>query len=196
MDAVSDARAMRLFAAVVPPERARAELAAAVVRLHALPGAERLRWTETDGWHLALAFYGDVAEEVVPGLRDRLARGAARHPRGRLWLAGAGRFSHRVLWAGVQGDRTALRGLAGSAEAAARRCGIPMPERRPYHPHLTLARGRPHIDLAPYAAALADFEGGPWDMAEFSLLRSHLPVEGVAGARPRYETVDVWPLGG
>ncbi|MGP3967662.1 RNA 2',3'-cyclic phosphodiesterase [Streptomyces sp. 6N223] len=189
---------MRLFAAVVPPEAARAELAAAVARVRALPGADRLRWTEPAEWHLALAFYGSVAEELVPALRERLARGAGRHRPGTLRLAGAGRFAHRVLWAGVEGDREILRALAGSAVAAARRCGVAMPGDRPYRPHLTLARGRPgrhRVDLAPYAAALADYAGSPWPLAAFRLVRSHLPAEGVPGARPRYETLDAWPLG-
>jgi RNA 2',3'-cyclic 3'-phosphodiesterase len=196
MDAVSE---MRLFAAVVPPQAARAELAAAVAPVRALPGAGRLRWTEPAEWHLALAFYGEVAEELVPALRERLARGAARHRPGTLRLAGAGRFSHRVLWAGVEGDRTELGALAGSAVAAARRSGVDMPEDRPYRPHLTLARGRPgrhRVDLAPFAAALADFAGDPWPLAAISLVRSHLPVGGVPGARPRYETVGSWPLSG
>lgn len=187
---------MRLFAAVVPPRAARDELATAVDRARALPGAERLRWTEPAGWHLALAFYGEVADETVTRLRQRLAHAARRHPTGRLWLAGVGRFSHRVLWAGVDGDRELLRALAASAAAAARRVGIGLDERRPYRPHLTLARGGGHADLAPFAAELAGFAGTPWTVAEFELVRSHLPTSGVAGARPRYETVDAWPLTG
>jgi RNA 2',3'-cyclic 3'-phosphodiesterase len=187
---------MRLFAAVVPPEAAVAELADAVTRLHALPGADRLRWTEPAGWHLALAFYGDVAEESLPGLRARLARGADRHPPARLRIAGAGRFARRVLWAGVEGDLTELGRLAETAEASARHAGIPMPAPRPYHPHLTLARNRGRTRLAPYADALAEFTGGPWTATEFSLFHSHLPVEGVPGERPHYETVDTWQLSG
>lgn len=71
---------MRLFAAVVPPAPALAELAAAATELRALPGADRLRWTDPAGWHVALAFYGEVDEVAVPGLRERLGRAAGRHP--------------------------------------------------------------------------------------------------------------------
>jgi 2'-5' RNA ligase len=187
---------MRLFTAVLPPEAAIAELAGAVARLRALPGADQLRWTESAGWHIALAFYGDVAEESLPGLRARLGRGADRHPPARLRITGAGRFGRRVLWAGVEGDLTEVGRLAETAEASARHAGIPMPPPRPYHPHLTLARNRGRTSLAPYVDALADFTGSPWTATEFSLLRSHLPVEGVAGERPHYETIGSWPLGG
>ncbi|RSS25254.1 2'-5' RNA ligase family protein, partial [Streptomyces sp. WAC05858] len=64
---------MRLFAAVLPPDAVVAELAARVKALQTLPGADGLRWTEREGWHFTLAFYGEVAEEVLPELHTRLA---------------------------------------------------------------------------------------------------------------------------
>ncbi|MGP4110745.1 RNA 2',3'-cyclic phosphodiesterase [Streptomyces sp. 4N509B] len=190
---------LRLFVAVTPPPTALAEVATAVEGVRALPGADRLRWTDPATWHLALAFYGEVAREAVPDLCERLARGTAGHPPGRLWLAGSGRFSQRVLWLGVAGDRPLLDRLAATASAAGRRAGVARSEHRPYHPHLTLARsrgrgrGREHPDLAPFAARLAGFAGSPWALAEVGLVRSHLPT-GEAGAPPRYETVARWTL--
>ncbi|MDX3227327.1 RNA 2',3'-cyclic phosphodiesterase [Streptomyces sp. ME19-01-6] len=186
---------MRLFAAVLPPEAAIAELAARVGALRGLPGADGLRWTERAGWHFTLAFFGQVDEEVLPALRERLARAAHRHPPHEVRLAGGGRFSDKVVWVGVEGDRATLGHLADSAEAGARRAGLPMDRHRPYHPHLTLARCRGGADLRPYVAGLADFEGSAWTVAELSLVRSHPPTPGVAGAQPRYEVVAAWPLG-
>jgi 2'-5' RNA ligase len=195
---------MRLFAAVLPPGPALDALAAAVDRVRAgLPDAGRLRWTDPAGWHVLLAFYGDVPEAAGPALRDRLARAAARHPPHRLCLAGGGRFGDRVLWAGVDGERAALTRLAGAAAAAGRRAGAAGPaadDRRPYRPHLTLARsrdrGRARVRLAPFADALAGFRGEPWTAAELRLLRSRLPAPGRPGEPPRYETLAAWPLGG
>ncbi|MDT0344203.1 RNA 2',3'-cyclic phosphodiesterase [Streptomyces litchfieldiae] len=186
---------MRLFAAVVPPAPALDELGGAVAGLRTLPGAGRLRWTEPAGWHLALAFYGDVPEEAVPELGARLARAVRRQVPGEVWLAGGGRFAQRVLWAGVAGDRDVLVRLADSATAAARRTGLDMPERRAHRPHLTLARNHSRVDLGPFAAGLDGFVGIRWTVAEVALLRSHLPTDGVPGGRPRYETLGVWPLG-
>ncbi|WP_341829918.1 RNA 2',3'-cyclic phosphodiesterase [Streptomyces hainanensis] len=185
---------MRLFAAVLPPEPVLDELTTAVRELHHLPGAGRLRWTDPGGWHLVLAFFGDVPPERVPELRERLGRVAGRHDRHQLSLTGGGRFAQRVLWAGVAGQVGALRGLAAASTAAGRHSGIALDDHRPYHPHLTIARGRDRVDLTPYASALTDVAGTPWTVTGFTLLRSHLPAEGLPGQRPRYEPLASYPL--
>ncbi|MFD9910014.1 RNA 2',3'-cyclic phosphodiesterase [Streptomyces sp. NPDC059063] len=187
---------MRLFAAVLPPEPVTAELALSVERLRALPGADRLRWTDRAGWHFTLAFMGEVADELVAPLGERLARAARRTDPFTLALRGGGRFDGRALWAGVGGEVAALRMLARRADAGARRAGVVMADERGYRPHLTLARGRGEVDLRPYVGALAEFEGPAWEVGELALVRSHLPGGGVAGERPRYEVVGAWDLAG
>ncbi|MFI7103327.1 RNA 2',3'-cyclic phosphodiesterase [Streptomyces sp. NPDC050161] len=188
---------MRLFAAVLPPRSAMDELSGRVDALRSLPDAGRLRWAGHDSWHFTLAFYGEVADEVIPQLHARLARAAHRHAPYGLRIFGGGRFADRVLWAGADGELAAMRKLAGSASAAGRRAGLTMDERPGYTPHLTLARNRtPGLSLAPFAAALDTFAGTPWTVRSLALVRSHPPIPGVAGKQPHYETVMTWPLGG
>ncbi|AEY90048.1 RNA 2',3'-cyclic phosphodiesterase [Streptomyces olivaceoviridis] len=188
---------MRLFAAVLPPGDVVEELAAEVTRLRRLPGAGRLRWTARPGWHFTLAFYGEVADDVVPALSDRLARAAHRTAPFPLSLAGGGQFGRgRALWTGARGDVEALRLLADRAEAAARKAGVPMGEHRRYTAHLTLARSRDAVDVRPYVAALTEFAGESWTVADLALVRSRLPTSGVPGEQPRYEVVERWALGG
>jgi RNA 2',3'-cyclic 3'-phosphodiesterase len=182
---------MRLFVAVTPPPEAIDELHSATARLHS-PRSE-LRWTRPEQWHLTLVFLGEVDDAARADLTVRLGRTAARHPPVRLALLGAGRFGARVLWTRVVGDVDALRRLAASARAAARRAGLVV-EDRPYRPHLTLARGREGADLRPAVDALAGFAGSAWTASELHLVRSRL------GAGPdrtsRYELVTSWPLTG
>ncbi|MFC8075545.1 RNA 2',3'-cyclic phosphodiesterase [Streptomyces sp. NPDC057307] len=186
---------MRLFAAVLPPAHVADELAAAVdQRLRGLPGAGELRWTGQAGWHFTLAFMGEVDDAVVPELTERLERAAHRTEAFPLRLHGGGHFGGRALWAGAAGGIAELRRLAERADAAARRTGLPMEEHRAYRPHLTLARTRVDTDLSPYAAALDGFEGTPWEVGELALVRSRLPVAGVAGEQPRYETLARCPM--
>ncbi|MFF1417879.1 RNA 2',3'-cyclic phosphodiesterase [Streptomyces sp. NPDC058280] len=186
---------MRLFAAVLPPADAVAELSRAVSGLRELPGADGLRWTGRDGWHFTLAFMGHVENRLLPELTERLERAAHRTEPFSLRVHGGGHFGDRALWAGVAGGIDEMRLLAERADAAARRAGVPMDEHRRYHPHLTLARTRADTGLRPYAEALDGFEGTPWEVAELVLVRSNLPVSGVPGERPRYEAVVRCPLG-
>ncbi|MFB7913922.1 RNA 2',3'-cyclic phosphodiesterase [Streptomyces sp. NPDC056061] len=186
---------LRLFVAVLPPEPAVQELRRAVSALHALPGADRLRWTAVPNWHFTLAFLGNVDEELLPELHTRLARAARRTEPFPLRLHGAGRFGGRALWTGAAGALDTLRLLAERADAAARRSGVPMDEHRRYSPHLTLARSRTETDLRPFAEALGGFEGTSWQVGEVALVRSNLPVSGVSGERPRYEVHASWALG-
>ena len=109
-----------------------------------------------------------------------------------LSCGGGGRFSGRVLWTRVEGDRDALRRLAASTAAAARRCGLAVDD-RPYRPHLTLARSSQPVDLRPLVARLATFRTRPWLADQLHLMHSDL------GAGPertaRYEPVASWRLG-
>ena len=194
---------MRLFVAVAPSQRARADLAADVdltrqARAAIGDDAPDVRWVDPSRWHLSLAFLGEVPDDVLPDLQARLARAAGRARPFRLRFAGAGRFGDRVLWAGVRGggarpirpdpDLRALHGLAGSVAAAARRAGVAVEERR-YRPHLTLARAPKGTDLGPWAAALSTHSGPAFRVTELRLVRSTL------GPDPAYTDLDVRPLG-
>jgi RNA 2',3'-cyclic 3'-phosphodiesterase len=182
---------MRLFVAVWPPPGAVDELAQALAEVRA--EVPQLRWTLPGQWHLTLAFLGEVADDRRPELERRLARAAARHHPLELRLSGAGQFGNRVLFVKLSGDLPAMKRLAASVGAAARRAGVPMPD-RPYRAHLTLARtGTTGADeLRLIAARLAAFESSPWTAAGFDLVQSRLGRG--PGRRAEYRTVASWPL--
>ncbi|MEV7687174.1 RNA 2',3'-cyclic phosphodiesterase [Streptomyces bungoensis] len=188
---------MRLFAAVMPPEDVTDQLAAEVAALRELPGADGLRWTGRPGWHFTLAFYGEVGDELLPDLSDRLARAAHRTAPFELALSGGGQFGRgQALWAGAAGDVETMRRLADRAEAAARRAGVPMGQHRRYQAHLTVARSRAAVDVRPYVNLLGAFSSRRWTVAELTLVRSNLPRSGAPGEQPRYEAVARWALDG
>lgn len=187
-----DTGVMRLFAAVLPPK----DVVREVGRLRELPGAGGMRWTERAGWHFTLAFYGEVDEELVPELTDRLARAASRTEPFELALRGGGQFGRgRALWAGADGDLRTMRLLAERSEAAARKAGVPMDDHRRYKAHLTVARSRDGVDVRPFLEVLADFRSRTWTVRELVLVRSHLPTSGTPGEQPRYEAVARRALG-
>ncbi|MFC4592152.1 RNA 2',3'-cyclic phosphodiesterase [Sphaerisporangium corydalis] len=185
---------MRLFVALSPPPEGLAEVAEAVGSL----GKDwpELRWVAPETWHVTMAFLGEVGEGVLPGLGVRLARAAARYPPMTLSFAAGGTFPAaaraRVVWLGVAGGETTLSRLAASLAAGARRAGADHADRKPFHPHLTLARSRPRtgVDARPLIEGLSGFAGTPWLADSVHLMRSHL------GPVVRYETLDSWRLTG
>lgn len=197
---------MRLFAALTLPAPAVAHLAeaVAVIRREA-PG---LRWVPPERWHLTLAFFGEVDDARVAGLRRRLDQalslpspyGESTNPTPRLRFSAAGRFGSEVLWVGLAGDGEALGALAdrvgvltGSpdrpTDGSARRSREADLDRS-YRPHLTLARAGPSEGAALRwaVAALGGYVGPDWPVESVRLVCSH------RGARPRYETVATWPV--
>jgi RNA 2',3'-cyclic 3'-phosphodiesterase len=191
---------MRLFVAVVPPRAVMLELRAAMT---ALPHHDpQVRWCRPDTWHVTLAFLGQVPEESLTDLKDRLGRAAARNTPLELALSGGGQFEGRALWTGVQGDRDRLGRLTESLAGAAKRCHIKVDD-RPFRPHLTLARVRPvpqpptasmggagHVDLQPYVDRMAAFRTPRWLVGEIDLFQSlDDPVK-------RYDRIGRWALTG
>jgi 2'-5' RNA ligase len=180
---------VRLFAAVQLPPDIVAHLDT-VVTPHR---DDALRWTTPDSWHLTLAFYGEVPDARVPGLKARLTRAAHRYSAIDLGLDGVGRFGDRALWVGVVGDLATLRALARSAAAAGRRAGAAAEETRRFRGHVTLARAPRPVDLRPFVAALAGYRGPTWTATDITLVRSRLGAG--AGHRPKYELLSTHPFG-
>lgn len=186
--------------AVNPPVDAVQELVDAAAPLRELPGADRLRWSGVDGWHLTLAFLGEVPVTDLPPLTELLARVVGENGAHRLRLAGGGHFGDRVLWAGVDGEVWALRRLAEAVRVGVGELGVET-DQFGFHPHLTLARagtshGRRRADrrtdagdLRTLAAALEDFRGSEWRADELVLMRSELDF-----GPARYTVVERWPL--
>jgi 2'-5' RNA ligase len=181
---------VRLFAAIAVPAEVAAALGEVIRPLPAMAPAG-LRWTSPDDWHLTLAFYRQVPDDRVPDLQVRLARAVARRTAPTLAVGPLGTFgptrAARVLWVGLEGDLHLLRSLAASARAAGRRVGLDgadLAPRRPFRPHLTLARARSGADLRGVLAAATARPGLPglgWQADEAVLVRSDLG-QGPGGA--------------
>jgi RNA 2',3'-cyclic 3'-phosphodiesterase len=192
-----DLLAWRLFFAVPVPGASRAPLEAALPRLEPLLGGARV--TPPGGWHLTLAFLG----QVQPEMADEVVRVGEAAVAGvgpaRLRLEGAGTFPEsgrkaRVLWTGIGGDTETLVRLAAALSSACKAAGL-RSEDRPLAPHLTLARFStpapvPQEALDLVAAAAAESE--PWEARELACFRSTLG--GPRGAR--YRVVREFPLTG
>jgi 2'-5' RNA ligase len=182
----------RLFVALPVPDHVRVLTEAAVAP--AREAASELSWTRPDGWHVTLAFLGDVAADQVPEVERTVGHAVAAGDVGplRCELARADRFDDRVLFLPVHDDpEGGIAALGEAIQGALEDAGLPV-KRKPVRAHLTLARAsrrsaRVTDDVtAEVAPATAE-----WEADEVVLMRSHL-----GGGPARYETVSDWALSG
>ncbi|HEX6935918.1 MAG TPA: RNA 2',3'-cyclic phosphodiesterase [Actinomycetes bacterium] len=167
---------MRLFVALSPPAAVIDHADSAVARVRARH--PELRWVPAHRWHLTLAFYGEVADDDLDGVRGRITRAVRGKAAMELSFRGAGFFARRAVWLGIVGDVAGLQALAREVAT----------ERRPFRPHLTVARMRGTTDPEPAVAELADYEGPPWVADSVHLVRSQL------GPSPTYADMATWSL--
>src|SRR5262245_46128415 len=123
----------RLFVAIRPPEQIRELL------IDAIDESPDFRWQNDDQLHITLRFIGEVERPLANDLAHELGR--IRSPRFELRIKDVGRFEQRnagTLWAGVE-PKEPVSGLAAKVERLCQQAGLE-PERRAFHPHITLAR--------------------------------------------------------
>jgi 2'-5' RNA ligase len=163
----------RLFVAIRPPDDVLAPL------IDLMEGVAGARWQSEDQLHLTLRFIGEVdarqAEDIDTVLQS------IHHPRFDLALSGLGFFDRRgqptILWAGLS-PHEPLKALHKKIDHALERAGF-APERRAYHPHITLARfGRGAGSLQPLLARSGAIASAPFPVTEFRLYESRLTPAG------------------
>ena len=176
---------LRLFVAITPPESIRQRL-----RL-LCAGVPRAKWSKVENLHLTLRFIGDVDGRTYGDIVDSL--GHVSVPKFALQLESVGQFGegHRVdtLWAGVK-PCDALMRMQGKVETALQRLGLE-PERRKFHPHVTLARLRsaPEARVAQFLADNALLQSPPFPVEQYVLFSSFLAHTGAI-----HQTEAVYPL--
>jgi RNA 2',3'-cyclic 3'-phosphodiesterase len=176
-----EAKPLRLFAAVDVPDDVREGLASAVEPLR-----ERLprgRWTPPGNWHVTLKFLGRTFPRLVDWVIQNVDLVARTTGPFESRVGGLGAFPSarraRVLWAGMDDAEERLAGLAkGLEEAMAKEFA---PEKRPFTPHLTVARFDPPVAIP---EAVPDVESASFEIDRLLVYRSHLQRPA-----PRYEPI-------
>src|SRR5436190_806437 len=163
---------MRLFTAVDLPVEMPGQIEALLDRLR--PTAP-IHWSPVANLHITTKFIGEWPEQRLPELTGALAAIPARDPVA-IRVRQLGFFptprAPRIFWVGVESPT--LSALAADTDRAAAALGIEA-EKRPYSPHLTLARIKERTSLAELHQAIATLgipDFGAFDARSFFLYRS------------------------
>ena len=175
----------RLFVAIRPPEHIRDLL------IDAMDDSPDFRWQDDQQLHLTLRFIGEVERPLANDVAAALAQ--IRTPAFDLRILGTGRFEQRnggALWAGVE-PKAPVAALAAKIERACQSAGL-APERRAFHPHITLARwkGRRTREVQDFLERCSGLSSAPFNVDAFTLFESRLSRHGA-----HYEEVAPYPLG-
>jgi len=150
------------------------------------PAGRHGRWVRPEGIHLTLKFLGDVPADQIDTIAQAIRDATAGVARFRVSFGGLGCFPNtrfpRVIWIGVEDPEGTLLRLQQAVETNLSALGYP-PERRAFHPHLTLARTR-RVSKGEQAALGKLVERTQVDrlgdllVTEISLMRSELRPSG------------------
>lgn len=179
---------MSLFVAVIPPAHVVEDLHDTLTDVRRRVPNGSVRWTSPGRWHITLAFLGDPDEDIDEDVVEHLASLHDGAPIDGARLASAGEFGRQVLWLGLEdGPATsALASIARAVPALVRGIGV-VPDRRPWRPHLTIARMRTGSG-GPLVQALATYRGPSWTIDALHLVRS------TGGPQPIHRTVASFAL--
>jgi RNA 2',3'-cyclic 3'-phosphodiesterase len=175
---MADSERVRAFLAV-PPDPAWAESARALLAglRPRLPDAS---WTRPESWHVTLRFLGGIERRRLGFFSETISREAARLPGAHLSVAGPIvlplRGPARVLGLELRCSCEVVVLLARAAEAAAREAGLE-PEKRPFRPHVTLARVRrpwPSGAIALFRDGAGAWTFPRWPLRSCALFESEL----------------------
>jgi 2'-5' RNA ligase len=171
---------MRLFVALEIPSAVRENLAALLKSLGTV--SPQTRWARPENLHVTLKFIGEAPETKLAAICSALASARSDQPVA-LDFRGLGFFPDekhpRVFWTGIEASPN-LKTLAADIEKAAERLGVPR-ERRPFSPHLTLARFEPPGLPEKLRSAIqenAKREFGALRTSQFHLIESKLKSSG------------------
>jgi 2'-5' RNA ligase len=169
---------MRLFTGLDLPAEVVHNLEALLERLR--PHA-RIQWSRPENLHVTTKFIGEWPEERLQELKTALAALPSR-PAIQVAIRQVGFFpnprSPRVFWCGIEASD--LQGLAADTDRATSALGIES-EKRAFSPHLTLARIKEPLNLAPMRDAIGRLESlefGRFEAGGFFLYQSKLRPTG------------------
>lgn len=173
----------RLFVAIRPPRDIRELL------LGLMGGVQNARWQDDEQLHLTLRFIGEVDGHRARDIAAAL--GSLHHQRFDIALSGVGSFERRgkgALWAGVS-PPDELKALHKKVDQACLRAGVE-PDKRVYHPHITLARlGRSTGPVDAFVERWAGLSSPAFSIDSICLYESRLGSEGAS-----YTIAERYPL--
>ncbi len=103
---------------------------------------EKIKWTETENFHVTLVFLGDTEESKIKEINSMLRTTCEDFGKLEIFIKGSGVFKNfndtRILWTGIEPSEK-LNKLYDCIKTGLKDTGISL-EERIFRPHITLGR--------------------------------------------------------
>lgn len=193
---MGEVKSLRAFLALDPPPEVRNEIGLIQGRLRKILRGD-IRWTNPEGMHLTLKFFGNIFETDVDRISQAVGGITTAVAPLVLEVKTVGMFPGtrrpRVIWLGIKGDVERLVRLQEEIDRGLLTLGFPK-EERPFRPHLTLARIKSPGGLAGLEEVTAkgdDYAAGSFTAGALILFKSDLTPRGAV-----YTELVKFPFGG
>jgi 2'-5' RNA ligase len=157
-------------------------------------GHERIKWVEENNIHITLKFFGETAEQKIPGICSVLKNRAGVTSSFDLQLTGLGIFGSsyapKVVWVGIA-PYAELVNLMKYIHDDLKIVGFE-PDRQNLVPHLTLGRIKLLQDKVLFNRTISGYKtlsSSPLHISEMTLYESILHREG-----PQYIVIEKFPF--
>jgi len=172
---------MRLFIAIGIPAVVKTSINGIIGKIGA--DSRGVRWVPTENMHLTVKFLGDVRDDLIPMIKERLLPLGIHHQPFTVDVRGAGAFPNlrtpNVLWIGIEASER-LKSLFMEIDISLSEIGF-VREDRKFSPHLTVGRVRDRRGIDPIVKELATYKDaffGTIEVREILLMKSVLKPSG------------------
>lgn len=155
----------------------------------------KIKYTATDCNHLTLAFLGEVDQERINLLENKLYGIQLGEPKLTFVLKGVGAFYSNkqpsVLWIGIEHTEN-LAKLQNTVQYCIQNAGIPIDTQKKFTPHITVGRIKLEErdnNIREIVEKSKSTEFGALEITHFKLYKSTLTPNG-----PIYEVLQSFPL--
>jgi 2'-5' RNA ligase len=183
---------MRTFIALEVPENIQKEVFS--LKENISSHYAKIRWVKKENIHITLAFLGEIVEDVIEQVKERLQLVSKKHQTFTMTLQGVGVFPQmkrpRVLWVGVVPEvKEPITHIANDVIDA---LGFLHPkDKKKFSPHITFGRIKFISDLSSLQKVIESisFETDEFMVNKITLFKSDLKPDGAI-----YTPLSKYPL--
>jgi len=183
---------VRSFIAIEVPENIQKEVVSLMENIS--HDCAKVRWVKKENIHLTLIFLGEIAEDVIDQVKERMHTVSKNHKAFNMALQGTGVFPNfrrpRVLWVGVSPESEEpiihlARDLMNSLDF------LKIDERKDFAPHITFGRIKSVYDSVSLKSGIESIsiKTEEFTAKEITLFKSVLKPDGAV-----YTPVTKFPL--